>query len=201
MTQGMLLSISMLSSHYNIPRLRISNWHLCEVWAYSNGHNCGLCEKTVGGISVKDLVNKNCFNNQKLTPIWNLSLLQQKYLWVVPDDNSARKQGAGDRARIISVDNNYLKNQQLTALWTLRLFQWTEMWVVPDDNSARKKGVEYRGRIWLIITASATINWHLCDVWAYINGQKYGLCLMIIPRKIRGWKIGQDLVGRSIITV
>ena len=130
-----------------------------------------------------------------------MRLFQRTYLWVVPDANSARKQGVGYQARILLVDNNCINNQQLTALWTLVLFQWAELLVVPDDNSAQKQGVKDRGRIWLIITVSTIINWHLWDVWAYTNGHEYGLCLMIIPHKIRGWNIGQDLVVWLIINV
>ena len=42
-------------------------------------------------------VNNNCLNNQKLTLLLSLSLLQWTKLWVVCDDNSAQKQGVEDR--------------------------------------------------------------------------------------------------------
>ena len=191
----------MLSYSSHIPILGIINWHLYEVWDYFNGHNCGLCGKTVGGRLGKDLVNKNCLKNQQLTHLWTLSLLKRTGLCVIPDDNYAQKQGVGDWARIRWVNNKCLNNQKLTPLWNLRLFQRTELWVVPDDNSAWKQGVEDRGSIWFIITVSTISHWHLCDVWAYTNGQNFVLCLMIIMHKIRECDIGQDFVGRLIMTV
>ena len=42
------------------------------------------------------LVDNNCLNIQKLTPILILNLYQRTELWVVPDDNSTRKQGVED---------------------------------------------------------------------------------------------------------
>ena len=64
----------------------------------------------------EDLVDNNCLKNEQLTPLCSLSLVQLIELWVVPDDNSAQKQGIGDQASIWSVHNNSLNNQQLTPL-------------------------------------------------------------------------------------
>ena len=41
-------------------------------------------------------VNNNCINNQKLKHLSSLSLLQWTEMWIVPDDNSVRKQGVED---------------------------------------------------------------------------------------------------------
>ena len=77
----------------------------------------------------------------------------------MPDDNSAQKQGVGDRSGFgLSVDNNCLNNQQLTPLLILGLLQLTELWVLPDDNSALKQRVEDWTRLRSIINVSSISN-------------------------------------------
>ena len=114
-------------------------------------------------------VDKNCPNKKQLKLLWSLSLFQLTEQWVMPDDNSDQKQGVGYRASIWSINNKCLNNQQLTPLWSLSLVQRTELWVVPDDNFARKQVVEYRAIIWWIRTVSTIRNWHLSELWAYLN--------------------------------
>ena len=48
-------------------------------------------------------VDNDSLNNQKLTPLLILSLVQQTELWVVPDENIVQRQGLEYRARIWSV--------------------------------------------------------------------------------------------------
>ena len=65
----------------------------------NSAQNKGVEDWAVFGQSV----DNNCLNNQKFTPLSNLSLYQRTELWVVPDDNFTQKQEVEDQTGIRAI--------------------------------------------------------------------------------------------------
>ena len=123
-----------------------------------------LCSKTGGGRLGKIwLVDNNCINNQQLTPLLNLSLVQRLELWVLNDNNFARIQGVEDWTRlwyIITVST--ISNCYFSEVWAYYkghycgLFQMS----IFGDN----KDLEINSTIW---------HWHLIPRHLYfLNGKR-----------------------------
>ena len=129
--------------------------------------------------------------NQQLTPLWTLSLFQRTELWVVPDDNSARKQWVENWERIWWIRTvSTIRNGHISEFWAYSNGQNCGMLLMMIPRENRGWGIR-RGFGQSIITVSKINNWLLSELWAYSNGQNCGLCLMIIPRENKGWDIGR----------